>query len=91
MELAQRTNTTILHNTITNIVGLILKSRPNEPMSAATMHRIVVSQYSDRYTVGQVRKGLQWQAECNSGLVKAKLDGFNNKTRVYWYEPASDI
>ena len=87
MELPQRKNSIRLHNTLTNIVGLILQSRPNQPMSAATVHGIVVSQYGDRYTVGQVQKGLKWQAENNSSLIKTRLGELNNKTRVYWYEP----
>lgn len=91
MELLQRTTSTRLHNTITNIVGLILKSRPNEPMTAATVHALITNQYGDRYTVGQVQKGLKWQVESNPDFVKTKLGGFNNKTRVYWYESASDI
>ena len=91
MELLQRTTSTRLHNAITNIVGLIIKSRPNELMTAATVHALITNQYGDRYTENQVRKGLKWQAENNPDLVKTKLGGFNNKTRVYWYEPVSNI
>jgi hypothetical protein len=60
-------------------------------MSSVTVHEIVVSQYGDRYTVGQVQRALKWQAENNSSLIKTQLGGLNNKTRVYWYEPVSDI
>lgn len=89
MQLVERTASTHLHNTISNLVGQLLLERPNEQLRITDVHALVCAIHGDRYTNGQVRKGLEWQALNNSNAIKTKLSAYK-KTRLYWYEPASN-
>ena len=90
IELTQRSASTHLHNTISNLVGQLLLDRPNEQLRISDVHELVSAIHGDRYTQGQVRKGLEWQAINNPDVIKTKLSAYK-KTRLYWYEPSNNI
>lgn len=85
MELALRSTSVHVHNAISNIVGQILEKHPNQRFQVKDVYNLVKLEHGERYTHGQCSKGLIWQSEINSHLVKTTLGGHAGRTRVYWF------
>lgn len=87
-----RNGPTFLYEKVTNLVGLYLINLPNVEVTPKQVYSDLNFHYSkEMYTLNQVRKALEWQAENNPDLIKKRMGGYHAKCRIYWYEPNSTV